>query len=170
MFLSPLAGSKVKGQWTGAIDKTCANPSGFAQAVQDWCAWMQFHTPGPYGVNSYSKVPLDNSGAKVPVYLAQGRDDRIIWCVDALGPVSPRNCLTAQFYGSMKAEYCPRQSSLEVDYFAGVGHLQVPAAAATNPKTGSYAGSPLEQFVSGAIAGTLGSTCTVNNRRNPLPQ
>ena len=170
MFLSPLAGSKVKGQWTGAIDKTCANPSGFAQAVQDWCAWMQFHTPGPYGVNSYSKVPLDNSGAKVPVYLAQGRDDRIIWCVDALGPVSPRNCLTAQFYGSMKAEYCPRQGSLEVDYFAGVGHLQVPAAAATNPKTGSYAGSPLEQFVSGAIAGTLGSTCTVNNMRNPLPQ
>lgn len=170
MFLSPFAGSKVKGRWTGAIDKTCANPSGVAQAVQDWCAWMQFHMPGPYGVNSYSKVPVDNSGAKVPVYLAQGRNDRIIWCVDALGPVSPRNCLTAQFYGSMKAEYCPRQSSLEVDYFAGVGHLQVPAAAATNPKTGSYAGSPLEQFVSGAIAGTLGSTCTVNKLRNPLPQ
>lgn len=170
MFLPPFAGSKVKGQWTGAIDKTCANPSGSAQAVQDWCAWMQFHTPGPYGVNPYSKVPLDNSGAKVPVYLAQGRDDRIIWCVDALGPVSARNCLTAQLHGSMKAEYCPRAAHLDADYFAGVDHLQVPAAAATNPKTKAYAGSPLEQFVSGAIAGSLPRTCTVHNMRNPLPQ
>jgi hypothetical protein len=170
MFLEPFAGSKVKGQWTGAIDKTCANPPGSAQAVQDWCAWMQFHTPGPYGVNPYSKVPVDNSGAKVPVYLAQGRNDRIIWCVDALGPVSARNCLTAQLYGSMKAEYCPRSAHLDADYFAGIDHLQVPAAAATNPKTKAYAGSPLEQFVSGAIAGTLPRTCTVNNMRNPLPQ
>ena len=170
MFLSPLAGSKVKGQWTGAIDKTCANPSGFAQAVQDWCAWMQFHTPGPYGVNPYSKVPVDNSGAKVPVYLAQGRNDRIIWCVDALGPVGARNCLTAQLYGSMKPEYCPRAAHLDADYFAGIDHLQVPSAAATNPKTKAYAGSPLERFVTGAIAGTLPRTCTVNNLSNPLPR
>jgi len=106
----------------------------------------------------------------VPVYLAQGRNDRIIWCVDALGPVSPRNCLTAQLYGSMKTEYCPRSGSLDVDYFAGIDHLKVPDAAATNPKTGAYAGSPLEQFVSGAVAGTLPRTCTVNNMRNPLPQ
>ena len=170
MFLSPFAGSKVKGQWTGAIDKTCANPSGFAQAVQDWCAWMQFHTPGPYGVNPYSKVPVDNYGAKVPVYLAQGRNDRIIWCVDALGPVGARNCLTAQLYGSMKTEYCPRAAHLDADYFAGIDHLQVPSAAATNPKTKAYAGSPLERFVTGAIAGTLPRTCTVNNLSNPLPR
>jgi hypothetical protein len=121
-------------------------------------------------VNPYSKVPLDNSGAKVPVYLAQGRNDRIIWCVDALGQVSQRNCLTAQYAGSMKAEYCPRQGSLDVDYFAGIDHLKVPAAAATNPKTGAYAGSPLERFFTGATAGTLPRTCTINNLSNPLPR
>jgi hypothetical protein len=170
MFLEPFAGSKVKGRWTGAIDATCADPSDYAQEVQDWCAWMQFHTPGPYGVNPYSKVPVDNSGTKVPVYLAQGRNDRIIWCVDSLGPVSQRNCLTAQYFGSMKAEYCPRQGSLDVDYFASIDHLQVPSAAATNPKTGAYAGSPLERFFTGAIAGTLPRACTVNNLSNPLPR
>lgn len=170
MFLEPFAGAKVKGRWRGAIDQTCAAPGDYPQDVQDWCAWMQFNMPGPYGVNPYSKVPADNSGAKVPVYLAQGRNDRIIWCVDALGPVSPRNCLTAQLYGSMQAEYCPREVHLDADYFAGIDHLQVPAAAATNPKTKAYAGSPLEQFVSGAIAGTLPRTCTVNNLRNPLPR
>jgi len=168
MFQAPFAGAKVNGRWTGAIDQTCADPSGAAQSVQDWCAWMQFHMPGPYGVNPYAKVPFDNSGAKVPVYLAQGRDDRIIWCVDALGPVGQRNCLTAQFYASLKSSYCPRQESLDVDYFSGVKHLQVPAAAATNRKTGAYAGSPVDLFMTGAVAGSLPRTCTVNNVGNPL--
>ncbi len=168
MFTSPFAGEPINGQWVGAIDATCANPSSYSQAVQDWCAWMQFHMPGPYGVNPYSKVPVDNDGSKVPVYLAQGRDDRIIWCVDDRGPVGQRNCLTAQYHASMKAEYCPRVGHLDVDFFAGVDHLQVPAAAATNTKTGAYAGSPLERFVTGAIAGKLPLTCTVSNLRNPL--
>lgn len=168
MFQPPFAGSKVKGRWTGAIDATCADPSSQAQPVQDWCAWMQFHMPGPYGVNPYSKVPVDNAGTKVPVYLAQGRNDRIIWCVDDLGPVGQRNCLTAQYYASMESSYCPRQQSLDVDYFAGIDHLQVPAAAATNRTTGNYAGSPVDLFMTGAIAGTLPLTCTVSNLRNPL--
>jgi hypothetical protein len=131
---------------------------------------MQFHMPGPYGVNPYSKVPLDNSGATVPVYLAQGRNDRIIWCVDPVGPVGQRSCLTAQFFASMKSSYCPRQQSLDVDYFAGINHLQVPAAAATNRKTGAYAGSPVDLFMKGAIAGSLPRTCTVHNLGNPLPR
>ena len=170
MFQAPFAGAKVNGRWTGAIDQTCADPSGAAQAVQDWCAWMQFHMPGPYGVNDYSKVPLDNAGEKVPVYLAQGRNDRIIWCVDSIGPVGQRSCLTAQFYASMTSSYCPRQQSLDVDYFAGINHLQVPAAAATNRATGAYAGSPVDLFMTGAIAGSLPRTCTVHNVGNPLPQ
>ena len=170
MFQAPFAGAKVKGRWTGAIDQTCADPSGTSQAAQDWCAWMQFHMPGPYGVNDYSKVPVDNSGETVPVYLAQGRDDRIIWCVDGTGPVGQRSCLTAQFYASMKSSYCPRQQSLDVDYFAGINHLQVPAAAATNRRTGAYAGSPVDRFMTGAIAGTLPRTCTVHTLGNPLPQ
>jgi hypothetical protein len=168
MFRAPFAGAKVKGRWTGAIDQTCANPGAYSQAVQDWCAWMQFNLPGPYGVNPYAKVPVDNSGAAVPVYLAQGRNDRIIWCVDDLGPVGQRHCLTAQLYGSFKDEYCPRTAHLDVDYFAGIDHLRVPAAAATNPRTKAYAGSPLDRFISGAISGTLPRTCTVNNVPNPL--
>lgn len=170
MFQAPFAGAKVKGRWVGAIDQTCADPSKAAQGVKDWCAWMQFHMPGPYGVNNYSKVPVDNSGATVPVYLAQGRNDRIIWCVDAIGTVAQRNCLTAQFSASLKASYCPRAQSLDVDYFAGIDHLQVPAAAATNRETGAYAGSPVDLFMTGAIAGSLPRTCTVHNLANPLRQ
>ena len=170
MFQAPFAGAKVQGRWTGAIDKTCADPTDDSAAVQDWCAWMQFNMPGPYGVNPYSKVPVDNEGDIVPVYLGQGRNDRIIWCVDRLGHVGQRNCLTAQYYSSMKTAYCPRAGSRKVDYFAGVDHLQVPSAAALNPRTGRYAGSPLDRFVAGAIADTLPRTCTVHNVTNPLPQ
>ena len=44
------------------------------------------------------------------------------------------------------------------------------AAAATHPRTGAYAGSPLQRFITGAIAGALPRTCTVNNLANPLPR
>ena len=166
-FASPFGGTRSNGQWNGAIDTTCANPTKYSKSVQNWCAWLQFNMPGPNGVNNYSKVPLDNTGKQVPIYLAQGRADRIIWCVDNDGMVSGANCLSAQYVQSMNSAYCDGAGYLETDYFDGIGHLQVPGAAAMNPDTKAYDGSPLEGFITSAFRGSAVSGCPVHNRDNP---
>lgn len=161
-FAAPFAGRRVGLKWQGGIDDTCATSDRQAPAVRDWCRWLQWNMPGPYGVNPYPKVPIDDAGDTVPMYLAQGRNDKIIWCVDDSGPVQGANCLTAQYTRSIADEYCDGTNYLEVDYFPGVSHLGVPAAAATNRSTNAFAGSPLDRFVQGAISGTLGSKCSVD--------
>ncbi|MGI9197221.1 MAG: lipase family protein [Candidatus Nanopelagicales bacterium] len=161
-FDSPFGGSQVNGTWVGAIDATCANPGRFPPAIQDWCAWLQFNMPGPYGVNPYPKLPRANDGTKVPVYIAQGRNDRIIWCVDDKGTVQGSHCLTDQFFHSMKDAYCDGSGHLQVDYFPDVTHLGVPNSAATNPVTGTYTGSPLDLFISGAMKGKLPAMCSAD--------
>ena len=161
-FAPPFAGRKVAGKWQGAFDATCADPSRYAQSVHDWCAWLQFHMPGPNGVNPYSKLPRDNDGKKVPIYIAQGRNDRIIWCVDGIGAVQATNCLTEQLFQSFKGSYCDGTGYLKVDYFPLKTHLNIPNAAATKAGTSSYSGSPVDLFVSGAIEGTLTPLCRVN--------
>ena len=166
-FASPFSGSNSSGRWVGGIDATCANSSGFSQGVQDWCAWLQFNMPGPYGVNSYSKVPLDNDGKKVPVYLAQGRNDRVMWCVSPLGIVTGAACLTAQFRRSLVPGYCLGQGHLQTDYVARTNHLALPAAISANPATGDYEGSPLDEFMDGALDRSLPNTCPV--RYLPAP-
>ena len=167
LFAQPFGGSKVNGTWTGAIDTTCANPSGYAQSVQDWCNWMQYNLPGPYGTSNYSKYPVNNAGAKVPMYLPQGANDQIMWCVDSSGPVNPVNCLTAQYYNSVDDSYCASKVFLNAQFFAGVNHMQVPGAAATNPNTGNYQGSPLDIFITGAMNQNLPGTCSVTNSPDP---
>ena len=169
-FAEPFAGSNATGEWVAGIDSTCANSADAAQAIQDWCSWLQFNMPGPYGVNNYAKVPLDNSGHKVPMYLAQGRDDHIMWCVDSVLMVTGPNCLTAQYYSSMMPQYCIGGGHMDVDYFQGISHMTVPGAAATNPKTGNYSGSPLDDFVAGAMAGSLTKWCHIGLPKNPLTQ
>ncbi len=161
-FAAPFAGSKVDGTWQGAFDATCDNPSGYAQSVRDWCAWLQFNMPGPNGVNSYSKLPRDNDGAKVPIYLAQGRNDKIIWCVDNQGKVQGTDCLTDQLFHSLEGAYCDGTGYLEVDYFPRATHLNVPNAAAQDPTTGTYNGSPVDEFVRGAMGGLLKPMCSAD--------
>jgi len=161
-FAPPFAGQKAGGSWQGAFDSTCADPGGYAQSVRDWCAWLQFHMPGPYGVNPYSKIPRDNDGKKVPMYLAQGRKDRIIWCVDNNGKVQATDCLTDQLFHSLKDTYCDGTGYLEVDYFPGVTHMSVPNAAATRAGSKDYSGSPLDLFVTGAMKGTLKPMCSAD--------
>lgn len=163
-FAPPFAGSKVDGTWTGGFDATCANSSGSSQAVRDWCAWLQFNMPGPNGVNPYSKVPRDNDGKKVPMYLAQGRNDKIIWCVDATGTVQSTECLTAQLFQSLKDSYCNGTGYLEADYFPRVTHLNVPNAAATKRQglTKTYVGSPLDVFITGAMKRNLKPACSAD--------
>lgn len=170
-FSSPFAGTSsgpiLNKTWSGGIDSTCANPSTYAQAVQDWCSWLQFNMPGPNGVNNYSKYPVDNDGNLVPMYLAQGRNDQIMWCVDNNNPVNASNCLTAQYYNSVDDTYCAADAYLNAQYFANVNHMQVPGAAATNPSNGNYQGSPLDQFITGAMNGTMPDLCNVATSKNP---
>lgn len=158
-FAAPFAGSRVNGKWQGAIDATCANPSRYSQGVQDWCAWLQYNMPGPNGVNEFTKIPLDNSGRKVPVYIAQGLNDRIIWCVDRQGQVQGANCLSDQLYHSFEGEYCDGSGYLYADYYAGATHLSLPGAVASNSPSGTYNGSPLDTFVRGAMKGSLSAQC-----------
>lgn len=171
-FAKPFAGTstgpKWNQTWTGGIDASCDNPEKYSKAVQDWCSWLQFNMPGPNGVNDYSKYPLDNAGEKVPMFLAQGRNDQIMWCVDGANPVNPPNCLTAQYYNSIDDAYCASTSYLKAQYFADVNHMQVPAAAASNPGNGKYQGSELDTFITGAMNGTLPAKCNVVTSRNPL--
>ena len=162
-FASPFGGSKSSGSWKGGIDATCDDPSSQPQAFQDWCAWLQFNMPGPNGVNPYSKIPVDNSGDKVPVYIAQGLNDRIIWCVDTEGQVQGTRCLTDQLFHSFEDEYCDGSGYLQADYFPGASHLSLPGAAATNPSTGDFDGSPLEEFIGGAMNGTLAPQCIADD-------
>ncbi|MFM9134055.1 MAG: lipase family protein [bacterium] len=161
-FAPPFAGAKVAGTWQGGIDATCNDPSSQPQAIRDWCAWLQFNMPGPNGVNPYSKLPRDNDGRKVPIYIAQGRADTIIWCVDGNGKVQGTNCLTDQLFHSLEPAYCDGTGYLEVDYFPKVGHLDIPNAAAKNPATGAYQGSPLDTFVRGAMGRSLSPMCSAD--------
>lgn len=161
-FAAPFAGKRVGLKWQGGIDDTCGALNQQAPAFREWCRWLQWNMPGPYGVNPYPKYPRDSAGDTVPMYLAQGRNDKIIWCVDDSGAVQATNCLTAQYTRSIADEYCDGDDYLEVDYFPGVSHLGVPAAAATNRATNAFAGSPLDRFVTGAISGTLAPRCSVD--------
>lgn len=160
-FGPPFDGSSVLGFWRGGIDKTCDNPGSFSNTIQEWCAWLQFNMPGPNGINPYPKLPRDNSGNKVPIYVAQGTNDRIIWCV-ADDKVRGTNCLTDQLFHSYEDDYCDGTGYLNVDYFADVDHFEVPAAASTNPANGTYNGSPLDIFVRGAMKGSLSPKCSID--------
>jgi Secretory lipase len=158
-FAAPFAGKRVGGKWQGAIDITCADPAKFSKGVQDWCAWLQYNMPGPNGVNGLTKIPVDNSGKKVPIYIAQGLDDKIIWCVDTEGEVQGANCLSDQLYHSYEQEYCDGSGYLYADYYPGASHLSLPGEVASNSPSGTYTGSPLDTFVRGAMKGSLSPRC-----------
>lgn len=161
-FAPPFSGSNATGTWKGGIDATCDNPGAYSGAIQQWCAWLQFNMPGPNGVNPYSKLPRDNAGKKVPLYIAQGTNDRIIWCVADNGKVRGTNCLTDQLFHSYERDYCDGSGYLNVDYFANVDHFQVPGAAASNPANGTFSGSPLDVFMRGAVKGSLAPKCSID--------
>lgn len=161
-FSAPFAGSNASGTWQGGIDSTCDKMNTQTPVIREWCQWLQFNMPGPNGVNPYPDLPLDSSGNKVPMLLAQGLNDRIMWCVDDSGPVSGTNCLTDQFFHSVEPFYCKGTGYLDADYFPGVDHFGVPAAIATNPSNSSYNGSALDVFVRGAMQGNLAPKCSAD--------
>ena len=165
-FAEPFAGSNASGTWQGGIDATCDKLNSQTPVVQEWCQWLQFNMPGPNGVNPYPELALDSSGDKVPMLLAQGLNDRIMWCVDESGPVSGTNCLTDQFFHSLEPSYCNGTGYLNAKYFPNIDHFGIPAAIATNPATSSYNGSPLDNFVRGAMKGSLKPMCSADPNRS----
>lgn len=162
LFAEPFAGQKVDGAWQGGIDATCAAPDQQPADFAEWCRWLQFNMPGPYGVNPYPKLPYDSAGNLVPLMIAQGSNDRIIWCVDSSGAVQGRNCLSAQYIHALHDTYCDGAHYLDAEYYPDISHMEIPSAAARVPGGTTYTGSQLQQFVSGAIGGTLGTRCTVD--------
>lgn len=164
LLQAPFAGAKTKGVWKSAFDVTCSKTSGLSRPVRNVCAWLQFNTIGPNGLNPFPKLPTDNAGELVPIHLVHGTDDHTVWCVDSEGAVEPRNCLTAQFYDSLASAYCGGNGYLHADYMIGVGHGGIYWPSFTNRETGGwYFGSPFETFVSGALAKTLPKTCGTTN-------
>ena len=118
--------------------------------------------PGPKGINPYPALALNSSGAKVPVLLAQGRNQRIMWCVDTQGKVSGTNCLTDQLFHSLEPFDGNGTGYLEADYFPGIDHFGLPAAIATNPSTQTFSGSALDSFVTDAMKGSLKPMCSAD--------
>jgi hypothetical protein len=166
LLRSPFAGSKSNASWSSAIDRTCRQTKGVSKEARNICAWLRFNNAGPNGVNPFPKIPTNNLGSVVPMYLAHGLNDSTVWCVDDEGPVEARNCLTAQFYESVAPEYCAGQGHLRVDYFPGISHGDIYRRNFTNLATGAfYDGSPFQEFVEGAVAGTLPRTCEVAIRK-----
>jgi hypothetical protein len=164
LLQAPFAGAKTRGVWKSAFDVTCSKSTGLSRPARNVCAWLQFNTIGPNGLNPYPKLPTNNAGELVPIHLVHGTDDHTVWCVDSAGAVEPRNCLTAQFYESLAPAYCGGKGYLHADYMIGVGHGGIYGPSFTNRETGAwYFGSPFETFVSGALANTLPKTCGTNN-------
>jgi len=173
----PASGYRAGQFFKGGVDRTCAEATP-ADAITPWCQWIRWNTPGPLGVHPFPTVPTAD-GAPVPVLLAQGDDDNVIHCMtpqggDATRPPSPADCMTSALFEVMRDRaYCPpsgaaghlRQVVYRKDGSGSPGsHLSIPGQVASNgPSTSaadlSFAGSPLDQFMTGAFGGTLAPGC-----------
>jgi len=172
-FVQPIWGTKVHGQYVGRFDKTCISTHN--SAIKAWCSWMQFNTPGPNGTNKFDKIPKNQAGQPVGVFIAQGMNDNVIHCISPTNGQVPtqKNCLSAQYYASMVPKYCPAGGSvghLEFNtwqMFKGslvkagspATHMAIPGQAADNG-SGGFAGSKLDTFMNNAFAHTLTNGCT----------
>ena len=161
----------------GGVDRTCADTD--EAAMQDWCSWIRWNLPGPLGEHPFPKVP-EVGGQPVPVLIVQGADDNVIHCMPADGDdatsVPPAaNCMSAALFDSMRdSDYCPAtgdEAHLRLSVFAKDGsaspasHLSIPgqiAAVGTgrNDADLTFEGSRLDEFFTGAFAGSLEPGCT----------
>jgi Secretory lipase len=161
----------------GGVDRTCATADD-DDAMTPWCEWIRWNTPGPLGVHPFPTVPTVE-GRPVPVLLAQGNDDTVIHCVtpkdgDATRPPESADCMSSALYEVMRDRaYCPasgaaghlRQIVFRKDGSASPGsHLSIPGQVAAKGASKSaadlsFAGSPLDEFMTGAFGGTLAPGC-----------
>lgn len=100
------------------IDMTCLGGGGATAGTKAWCDALAFNMPGPYGKNpNVDKMPATS----VPVMVAQGVHDNIVWCMTTNATttnVDPRECLAAQYvYGVQNAT--PKWGgTIQANYYA----------------------------------------------------
>lgn len=175
-FIRPaLADGKMNGDYKmGNFDQTCATTTD--PAIEAWCAWLRYQNPGPTGAHDMPKVPMQD-GALVPLMVTHGAGDEVVHCVTttpaADGLPEPKDCVSVRLYDSLLPEYCPdgaAQGSLSLSIWnpqEGVtvaDHSDVTGLAASAPGKApdalEFTGSPLEQFITAAFAGTVEPGCS----------
>lgn len=173
----PPSGYKTADYFKGGMDTTCATTTN--PEILNWCAWSTWNLPGPLGTNPFPKVPT-SGGKPVPMMIGQGSNDTVIHCVSAKGSGDqqvppPSDCMSSAFYNTLSSDaYCPTTGTvgrLELDVYRNTGpdspgsHLSIPGEASAKALKNSaadlvFTGSPLQQFMTGAFAGSLAAGCT----------
>ncbi len=173
-------GIEVEGLKHGNFDRACnSNP---ASALKDWCAWLTYNIPGPLGRSEMSKLPIQD-GELVPIYIADGMNDQIIYCKppSSTPDAAPdaKHCMSTALYESLgAAAYCPpgqaARGYLQFDLFreqktvTPAGHFSVPGnASAADLEDPAFEGSPVQQFMDAAFARTLVPQCVPPRVMNP---
>ncbi|MFM9108135.1 MAG: lipase family protein [Chloroflexota bacterium] len=178
-YLQPMFadGEQVGDLRHGNFDATCASAEATADpAVAAWCAWLRYQNPGPLGVHDLPKLPMQD-GELVPLMIAHGAADAIVHCTTttptADGLPEPRDCVSVRFYETLVSEYCPDgvakgsltlgvwnpQEGITVADHSDITGLAAAADGAA-PDALAFTGSPLEQFLTAAFAGTVEPGCT----------
>lgn len=145
-------------------------------AQQAWCSWIRYNLPGPLGDNPFEKVPTTD-GVPVPILLVHGTDDRVMHCVAPLGtdnevPVAG-NCTSRALYDSLVPAYCPPGRNVGALRFtvyrpelfkSAATHFSIPGQVASaslerDPSGLTFAGSPLQKFMSSALDRSVPAGC-----------
>jgi acetyl esterase/lipase len=129
-FAEPFQGNFKKfapGSGKSAIDQTCVMGDADNPGVTDWCNWLTWNNPGPYGTSNMPKYALNRAGQHVPTFVAQGLADNVVWCMAATpsGTALPSadNCLATQLVKSIR-EGDPR-SKVQYSWYEGADHFAV---------------------------------------------
>ncbi len=171
-FTEEFAGTRKDG---GGVQRTCKN--GEPTKYVNWCKWLLWNTDGPAGTNPYNSLPrLQGSRSFVPIYIAQGTNDRIVYCEaqEGVNPTTTEPCMARSLYQNVAKQYCPTsgaEGSLTLQYFNQIGHLGVMAASSTGPAEGgtNFSGSPVDKFIDQAFAGTTTPGCRVGSKPTEFP-
>jgi hypothetical protein len=158
-------GPVVNGFQQGNFDLHLASAD-LSEPLATWRAWIQYTNPGPMGVHPFSKVPVHN-GVPVPLLITAGSNDGVVHCVaadPARMPTATEGAPVALFE-AMRTAYLEEGEpaaflSLVIwrpeDGVTVADHSDVTGLiAAASPEDLRFTGSPLEQFILGAFAGTL---------------
>lgn len=160
-FVQPIWGQPgPNGQYQGQLDKTCNTTTD--SGIKQWCSWLLYNEPGPAGTSSYDKVPLAADGSMLPVFIGQGEDDLAVHCINTSTSVPvPADCLSRQLYDQLSGVYCSNGSAkaaLQLHLWRATQsspaeHNDIPGLVSDNGHL-AFSGSPLDEFMSAALAGT----------------
>ncbi|MGI9252886.1 MAG: lipase family protein [Thermomicrobiales bacterium] len=174
-------GEQVGDLQHGNFDRACADPAVTADpAVAAWCAWIRYQNPGPLGAHDLPKIPMQD-GALVPLLITHGAADAVVHCVTttpgADGLPEPRDCVSVRLYQTLVSEYCPDgdakgaltlaiwnpQEGVTIADHSAITGLAAAADGAA-PDALAFTGSPLDQFLTAAFAGSVEPGCSAGLR------